>query len=265
MTDYMAVTRERIARLAQLLDGKPHFEWALVTSEDPLRIHFPGDASPMKIAPDSLVSGLRVGDLVRVERVGAYTLIHDVSGVGQHRAFPSKSDLDDWQAPDGTLAFVSDEGRHYTYVGGEWRSPNALPASQVVNYNDATTITAASGVWQNVPNLSTITFEDVPAPLEVRVSFGAVAYATSGYSMLGVLTSGATSLNERTLTTGGVECVGAHTPLTSGADIQMYGFKMLTLNPGSTTFRLRSRRNVSSGTQAVNYPTMLVEPIQWRI
>lgn len=52
------------------------FAWAYVTDDGPLAIRMDGFTDPLDIVPDTLVSGLTIGDKVRVEFAGRYAVIH---------------------------------------------------------------------------------------------------------------------------------------------------------------------------------------------
>ena len=51
------------------------FWWATVTATGPLRIRRDGDADPLPITPDALVSGLVVGARVWCQRSGRAVII----------------------------------------------------------------------------------------------------------------------------------------------------------------------------------------------
>jgi hypothetical protein len=57
----------RVADVSKRVDAKPDFRWAVVTSDAPLRIRFDASETDLAGTPDSLVSGLAIGDRVRVE------------------------------------------------------------------------------------------------------------------------------------------------------------------------------------------------------
>ena len=52
------------------------FAWAVVTAVAPLRIKIVGDVDPLDDTPTTLVAGLAVGDVVRVELDGRDRIIH---------------------------------------------------------------------------------------------------------------------------------------------------------------------------------------------
>ncbi len=52
------------------------WEWAVVTGVAPLRIQIVGDAVPLDETPTSLVAGLAVGDVVRVQHDGRDRIIY---------------------------------------------------------------------------------------------------------------------------------------------------------------------------------------------
>ena len=45
----------------------PDWRWMVVTSTDPLRIRFDEEENPLELTPDTLVSGLSVGNRVLVK------------------------------------------------------------------------------------------------------------------------------------------------------------------------------------------------------
>ena len=52
------------------------WRWATVTGAGPLVIRFDGEDDPVEATPDTLVSGLQVGDRVRVEITNRRLVIH---------------------------------------------------------------------------------------------------------------------------------------------------------------------------------------------
>jgi len=50
--------------------------WAYVTGVAPLAIRMDGFPNTLDGTPDTLVSGLIIGDKVWIQRVGRYTIIH---------------------------------------------------------------------------------------------------------------------------------------------------------------------------------------------
>jgi len=64
-TDTVLESARKIA-LDVVRKYSPTFQWAAVTSTDPLRITYDGRADPLAVSPSTLVGGLMVGDRVYV-------------------------------------------------------------------------------------------------------------------------------------------------------------------------------------------------------
>lgn len=98
----------------------PSFRWAYVTAINPVRIRYDGEADPVAGVPDVLVTELMVGDRVFCIRLFGRDIVLG-RGKGGMRRVALKSHLDAWSAPDGTIAYVSSENRHYVRSSGAWQ------------------------------------------------------------------------------------------------------------------------------------------------
>lgn len=229
--DVSALVR-RIAKLESQLAEVPRFRWGVVADDDPLSVQLELDPAPLAGKPATIVAGLQADDRVLALQQHLRTTI---VGRGGGVPFPE---------PDPVL-----------------------PAPQMVVLNAGASITAAAGTWQNVPSVATISLTLEQAAI-VQVMFGAQPAASSGYSMLGVRTSGAFVSDEHhylgNAATGTTD-FGQHTPFAiTTAAISITGFKLVALPAGTTVFTMRSRRS-ATGTHMTDYPTMTVTPLRWTV
>lgn len=162
---------------------------------------------------------------------------------------------------DGDLTLRADANRTATVIGPLLEL--SLPEPVKTNYNGAANLTAAAGVWQDVPSIAKAQITNPgPKRLLCRVDFGAIVSASAGYTMLAVACSGATVIGVQQETKpGDLDTFGAlHTPFSATTtQLALTGVKTVYLNPGTTTFTLRSMRS-ATGTHVTNYPSLLVEP-----
>lgn len=128
----IAKLQSDIADITERLSFMPRHGWATVTQVDPLRIRWDGEANPVEGTPSAIASGFMVGDRVWVTRQFRRDLVHGVAGAGQFRVFALKSHLDAWAAPDGTVAYVTSENRHYVRTGGAWDDPGTRIPNRVL-------------------------------------------------------------------------------------------------------------------------------------
>lgn len=215
--------RRRIKTTQALSEAAPRLRWAKVTSATPLRIQLDGDTVPLSGTPSSVESGLTAGTRVLIVIQGQRATI-----IGR--------------------------------AGGELR----IPDPQSVKLSAAASITAAVGVWQDVPGLAKITVVNPTAKkLLCRVDFGATGNASAGYARVGVACSGATVVDADQFTNGIAGGGGPHAPFANGANSNIVGWKLVTLEPGTTVFTLRSMRD-QTGTHSTNYPGFTVTPISFK-
>lgn len=139
----------------------------------------------------------------------------------------------------------------------------SLPGPGKSGYSGALNITAAAGVWQDVPSMMPIQITNPTSKQMIcRVDFGAIVSASAGYSMLAVACTGATVIGVQQESKPGDAATfsALHTPFSSTTtQLALTGAKTVYLNPGTTTFTLRSMRS-ATGTHVTNYPSLLVEP-----
>ncbi|WP_052961587.1 MULTISPECIES: hypothetical protein [unclassified Leucobacter] len=212
-----------VEKLAAKVADMVGLRWGLVTQAVPLRVQLDVDTAPLDGTPSSLVSGLAVGDRVLVAM----------------------------QSRRATVL-----GR----AGGELR----LPDPQSVKLSAGASITAAVGVWQDVPGLAKITVVNPTTKrLICRVDFGATGNASAGYARVGVACSGATVVDADQFSNGIAGGGGPHAPFANGANSNIVGWKLVTLEPGTTVFTLRSMRD-QTGTHSTNYPGFTVTPISFK-
>jgi microcystin-dependent protein len=84
--------------------------WATVTAESPLRIRLDGDTDPLPATPESLVSGLSVGQRVWVQLSGHRVIVHAPSGgvagdgtpVGVMQMWPTSTPPENYLILDGS-------------------------------------------------------------------------------------------------------------------------------------------------------------------
>lgn len=80
------------------------WRWATVTSVSPLAIRMDGESSPLAAVPQSLVSGLAVGDRVWIQVAGRRVVVHGRAGGGPDGTWqPWTPTVSGWTQGNGTL------------------------------------------------------------------------------------------------------------------------------------------------------------------
>lgn len=143
----------------------------------------------------------------------------------------------------------------------------ALPDPQATSNANAFTLTAANGVWQDIPGLNILTITP-PRDLWVRVDFTAMTFASTGYTAIGVAWSangGAYSsppTDEMTANANGFGQSPFNVVRESATGIT--GNKMMKLTAGTVyAFKMQTMRSASTGSQQANYAIMRVVPMYW--
>lgn len=104
MSDATSYLVSQVAKLKAAVDAIASWRWATVTSVDPLRVTPDGDTSPLVEAPDTLVSGLVVGDRVRLAIVARRALILGRARGGAPRLWVTMKSSWSYSAPTSQTA-----------------------------------------------------------------------------------------------------------------------------------------------------------------
>lgn len=126
----------KITKLSDRIDRGVSVREATVSLTSPLSVQFDTDSNNIRVH-GTLQSSLRAGDRVLTLKLSHYVWILGVKGADNPRRFATKSQLDTWPAPDGTMAWVTSMGLLFIRESGVWRG---LPGQSVSSYNDVLTL-----------------------------------------------------------------------------------------------------------------------------
>lgn len=136
-----------------------------------------------------------------------------------------------------------------------------LPAP--ISIRGADTQVVAAAAWADLPNAPAITLE-LPKACWVEITVGAWVAATGGDTRASASVAGATVLGETQLEVGGsTSSWGQVMYATGGSTRQQVSTRVVRLNPGTNTIRIRAYQSAGGSGKVVNYSTMQVTPIRW--
>ena len=139
----------------------------------------------------------------------------------------------------------------------------ALPDPLSVEGATVQAVTATA--WADLPNANAAVLELIE-PCWVQIAHSAWLRSTVGDIRLSSRVTGATTLAENQLQVGGPNTAWGQVPYqaTSSASNQASGSRIVRLNAGTNTIRLRAYiSNGAGGTRQANYSTLQVTPIRW--
>lgn len=139
----------------------------------------------------------------------------------------------------------------------------ALPDPQSVEGASMQDVTATA--WADLPNANAITLELIDA-CWVQISHSAWLQSTVGDLRVSSRVTGATTLAENQLQVGGPNTAWGQVlyQAANPGTNQGSGSRIVRLNPGTNTIRLRAYRSgTSGGTRRANYSTLQVTPLRW--
>lgn len=124
--------------------------------------------------------------------------------------------------------------------------------------------TITNTAWADLTNGPTLTMT-LQQACWVQITHGCWILATQGDTRASSVVSGATTLSETQLEVGGSAAAWGQVMFadTSTATRQAAGARIVRLNAGTNTFKLRAYRSGGSGINMVNYSTLQVSPIRW--
>lgn len=151
-------------------------------------------------------------------------------------------------------------------AGGGGTAVPALPAPWSYAMNGNVNVDGAAATWTDIDAGAQVTFT-LADPMWVMVEMSAqITGATSTYGMIGVQATGALALEpEADPFTGLTGKFGftAYSETSGNGGKTLTAHKPLLLPAGTTTLKMRKRRNVTTGIPVAAYPTIIVTPIAW--
>lgn len=153
----------------------------------------------------------------------------------------------------------------YAAAGTGSTAMPALPDPFNYGMNGNQSIDGAAATWTDIDANFSVTYT-LTRPLWVMVEgTGNMRGDTSTYGMIGVQATGALALEPEVGLDGSTGKFGftAYTETTSNGTKTLAFHKPLLLPIGTTTLKMRKRRNVTTGTPLLAYPTMMVTPVAW--
>lgn len=138
----------------------------------------------------------------------------------------------------------------------------ALPAPVSVKGNNTQAVTATS--WADLPNIAAATL-NLPQACWVQITVGAWVVATAGDVRISANVTGATTLGESQIEVGGDSSSWGQV-MYAAADTgtrHATSTRVVRLNAGTNTIRVRAYRTSTGGTVGSNYTTLQVAPLYW--
>jgi hypothetical protein len=144
--------------------------------------------------------------------------------------------------------------------------PDTLPAPfrTVTEFGATYPIGTPASTWGSVIATAESPLLNLPAPAWVRLDYGAILSASTGYARIGLAVSGTIDLGPLEDGQGEGGATGGLSPFhLSPNQSWTQGSKTVLLPAGSYRFVLQSMRSSSSATCTCNYPMIQITPLRW--